>query len=69
MQPRHVARVFDVVQAAEYPEHVWPGLRGTRQSLKDGFVGDEVVGKLAFVVDESAAALEHEPDLRRVTVT
>ena len=63
MQPRHVARVFDVIQAAEYPEHVGPCLRGTRKSLKDGLVGDEVVRQLAFLVDEGAAALEHEADL------
>jgi hypothetical protein len=31
--------------------------------LKDGLVGDEVVRQLAFLVDEGAAALEHEADL------
>ena len=68
LQPRHVARVLDVVEAAQYPKHVGAGLRGARQRLEHGLVVDKVMRQLPFGIDEGAAAFQDETDLERALI-
>jgi hypothetical protein len=49
--------MFDIVEAAQYPKHIRPGLCGAGQRLEHWFIVDKVMRQLAFGVDEVAAAL------------